>query len=80
MLCYLQDMDGPGGPLLAVPGSHRSAIGDKPEGAEEEAVVQVDAKAGDVVFFHCDMLHRGYLVTHPLSTKLRRVHLPKISF
>lgn len=59
MLCYLQDMDGPGGPLLAVPGSHRSAIGDKPEGAEEEAVVQLDAQAGDVVFFHCDMLHTG---------------------
>ncbi|MEM7127505.1 MAG: phytanoyl-CoA dioxygenase family protein [Chloroflexota bacterium] len=59
MLCYLQDMDSPGGPLLAVPGSHRSAIGDKPTGAEEEAVVPVDAKAGDVVFFHCDMLHSG---------------------
>ena len=60
MLCYLQDMDGPGGPLLAVPGSHRSAFGDKPAGAEEEeAVVVVDAKAGDVVFFHCDMLHSG---------------------
>ena len=60
MLCYLQDMDGPGGPLLAVPGSHRSAFGDKPTGAkEEEAVVPVDAKAGDVVFFHCDMLHSG---------------------
>ena len=60
MLCYLQDMDGPGGPLLAVPGSHRSAFGDRPVGAEEEeAVVQVDAKAGDVVFFHCDMLHSG---------------------
>ena len=58
-LCYLQDMDGPGGPLLAVPGSHRSAIGDQPEGDEEESVVQVDAKAGDVVFFHCDMLHSG---------------------
>ncbi len=59
MLCYLQDMDGPGGPLLAVPGSHRSAMGDKPVGTEKEAVVQVDAKAGDVVFFHCDMLHSG---------------------
>ena len=60
MLCYLQDMDGPGGPLLAVPGSHRSAFGDKPAGAEEEeAVVVVDAKAGDAVFFHCDMLHSG---------------------
>ena len=59
MLCYLQDMDGPGGPLLAVPGSHRSAIGDKPTGAEAEAVVPVDAKAGDAVFFHCDMLHSG---------------------
>ena len=59
MLCYLQDMDGPGGPLLVVPGSHRSAFGDKPTGAEEEAVVPVDAKAGDVVFFHCDMLHSG---------------------
>ena len=60
MLCYLQDMDGPGGPLLAVPGSHRSAFGEKPIGAEEEeAVEQVDAKAGDVVFFHCDMLHSG---------------------
>ena len=62
MLCYLQDMDGPGGPLLAVPGSHRSAFGDKPDGAEEEEeVVQVDAKAGDAVFFHCDMLHSGSL-------------------
>ena len=59
MLCYLQDMDGPGGPLLAVPGSHRSAFGEKPVGAGEEAVVPVDAKAGDVVFFHCDMLHSG---------------------
>ena len=59
MLCYLQDMDGPGGPLLAVPGSHRSTIGDKPTGAEAEAVVAVDAKAGDAVFFHCDMLHSG---------------------
>ena len=60
MLCYLQDMDGPGGPLLVVPGSHRSAFGDRPVGAEEEeAVVQLDAKAGDVVFFHCDMLHSG---------------------
>ena len=59
MLCYLQDMDGPGGPLLAVPGSHRSAFGDKPAGAEAEAVMPVDAKAGDVVFFHCDMLHSG---------------------
>ncbi len=59
MLCYLQDMDGPGGPLLAVPGSHRSAFGDKPAGAEEEAVVVVDAKAGDAVFFHCDILHSG---------------------
>ena len=60
MLCYLQDMDGPGGPLLAVPGSHRSAFGDKPVSAEEEeAVVSVDAKAGDAVFFHCDMLHSG---------------------
>ena len=59
MLCYLQDMDGPGGPLLAVPGSHRSAFGDKPTGAGEEAVVPVDAKAGDAVFFHCDMLHSG---------------------
>jgi len=56
MLCYLQDMDGPGGPLFAVPGSHRSAIGDKPTGTEAEAV---DAKAGDAVFFHCDMLHSG---------------------
>ena len=59
MLCYLQDMNGPGGPLLAVPGSHLSAMGDKPVGAEKEAVIQVDAKAGDVVFFHCDMLHSG---------------------
>ncbi len=59
MLCYLQDMDGPGGPLLAVPGSHRSAFGDKPTGDDEKAVVAVDAKAGDVVFFHCDMLHSG---------------------
>ncbi len=59
MLCYLQDMDGPGGPLLAVPGSHRSAFGAQPTGAEEAAVEQVDAKAGDVVFFHCDMLHSG---------------------
>ena len=60
MLCYLQDMDGPGGPLLVVPGSHRSAFGAKPESAEEAAaVVPVDAKAGDVVFFHCDMLHSG---------------------
>ena len=60
MLCYLQDMDGPGGPLLAVPGSHRSAFGDKPVSAEEkEEVVSVDAKAGDAVFFHCDMLHSG---------------------
>ncbi len=60
MLCYLQDMDGPGGPLLVVPGSHRSAFGAEPEGAEEEAaVVPLDAKAGDVVFFHCDMLHSG---------------------
>lgn len=59
-LCYLQDMAGPGGPLLAVPGSHRSAFGDKPVGEEEEEqVVVVDAKAGDVVFFHCDMLHSG---------------------
>ena len=58
MLCYLQDMDGPGGPLLAVSGSHRSAFGDKPAGPEE-VVVPVDAKAGDVVFFHCDMLHSG---------------------
>ena len=57
MLCYLQDMNGPGGPLLVVPGSHLSAMGDKPVGAEKEAVIQVDAKAGDVVFFHCDMLH-----------------------
>jgi ectoine hydroxylase-related dioxygenase (phytanoyl-CoA dioxygenase family) len=59
MLCYLQDMDGAGGPLLVVPGSHRSAFGEKPVGAGEEAVVPVDAKAGDVVFFHCDMLHSG---------------------
>jgi hypothetical protein len=59
MLCYLQDMEGPGGPLLAVPGSHRNAFGDKPVGDEEEEVVVVDAKAGDVVFFHCDMLHSG---------------------
>ena len=59
MLCYLQDMDGPGGPLLVVPGSHRSAFGDKPVGAGEEEVVPVDAKAGDAVFFHCDMLHSG---------------------
>jgi ectoine hydroxylase-related dioxygenase (phytanoyl-CoA dioxygenase family) len=59
MLCYLQDMEGPGGPLLAVPGSHRNAFGDKPVGDEEEVVVVLDAKAGDVVFFHCDMLHSG---------------------
>ena len=59
MLCYLQDMDGPGGPLLVVPGSHRSAFCDKPIGAGEEAVVAVDARAGDVVFFHCHMLHSG---------------------
>ena len=59
MLFYLQDMDGPGGPLLVVQGSHRSAFGDKPVGAEEEAVVPLDAKAGDAVFFHCDMLHSG---------------------
>ena len=59
MLCYLQDMEGPGGPLLAVPGSHRNAIGDKPINEEEDEVVVVDAKAGDVVFFHCDMLHSG---------------------
>ena len=60
MLCYLQDMEGPGGPLLAVPGSHRNAFGSQPVGdEEEEQVVVVDAKAGDVVFFHCDMLHSG---------------------
>ncbi len=59
MLCYLQDMESPGGPLLAVPGSHRSEFGEKPVGPEEDAVVLVDAKAGDVVFFHCDMLHSG---------------------
>ena len=60
LLCYLQDMDGPGGPLLAVPGSHRSAVGAEPAGAEEkDAVVQLDAEAGDVVYFHCDMLHSG---------------------
>ena len=52
-------MGGPGGPLIAVPGSHRSAVGDRPVGAEKEQVVAVDAKAGDVVFFHCDMLHSG---------------------
>jgi len=53
-------MDGPGGPLLAVPGSHRSTFGDKPSTpAEEAAVLQIDAKAGDVVFFHNDMLHSG---------------------
>ena len=60
MLCYLQDMEGPGGPLLAVPGSHRNTFGDKPIGRkDEEEVLVVDAKAGDVVFFHCDMLHSG---------------------
>ncbi len=60
MLCYLQDMDGPGGALLAVPGSHRSAFGDRPSSdAEEEAVLALDARAGDAVVFHCDMLHSG---------------------
>lgn len=59
MLCYLQDMEGPGGPLLAVPGSHRNALGDVPTDDEEKEVVVVDARAGDVVFFHCDMLHSG---------------------
>jgi ectoine hydroxylase-related dioxygenase (phytanoyl-CoA dioxygenase family) len=58
MLCYLQDMGGPGGPLLAVPRSHRNAFGSDPAG-KEGAVLQIDAKAGDVVFFHCDMLHSG---------------------
>ena len=59
MLCYLQDMDGPGGPLLAVPGSHRSAVSEKPVGDDEAAVVPVAARAGDEVFFHCGMLHSG---------------------
>jgi ectoine hydroxylase-related dioxygenase (phytanoyl-CoA dioxygenase family) len=60
MLCYLQDMDGPGGSLLAVPGSHRSAFGDRPSTNEEEdAVLALDARAGDAVVFHCDMLHSG---------------------
>ena len=59
MLCYLQDMDGSGGPLIAVLGSHRSAVGDRPIRAEKDQVVAVDAKAGDVVFFHCDTLHSG---------------------
>ncbi|MEE2725740.1 MAG: hypothetical protein VX792_01600 [Candidatus Latescibacterota bacterium] len=36
MLCYLQDMNGPCGPLIAVPGSlYRSAVGDRPVEAEK---------------------------------------------
>ena len=52
-------MGGPGGPLIAVPGSHRSAVGDRPVETKKGQVVAVDAKAGDVVFFHCDVLHSG---------------------
>ena len=51
MPCYLQDMNGPGRLLIAVPGSHRSAVGDRPVETEKEQVVAIDAKAGDVVFF-----------------------------
>ena len=86
MLCYLQDMSGPGGPLLAVPGSHRSDFGGNPIG-NEEAVVQIDAKAGDAVFFHCDMLHSGsrnrasdgawrYMVMHFLDLSLPLTAFP----
>ena len=46
-----------------IPGASLAAVEQLDEGvrvgAEEDAVVQLDAKAGDVVFFHCDLLHSG---------------------
>ena len=57
---HWQDMDGPGGALMVVPGSHRSSFGDRPStAAEEAAVLALDARAGDACVFHCDMLHSG---------------------
>ena len=57
---HWQDMNGPGGALMVVPGSHRSAFGDRPISAAEEAsVLALDARAGDACVFHCDLLHSG---------------------
>lgn len=50
MLCYLQDMDGPGGALMVVPGSHRSGFGNEPSSnAEKEAVLPLNARGEPLV-------------------------------
>jgi hypothetical protein len=69
-ITYLQDLTDENGPLRVVPGSHREAITVPPDRLQvpHPREVVVYAKAGDVVFTHCALLHAG---TPNMSGKLR---------
>jgi hypothetical protein len=69
-ITYLQDLSDKNGPLRVIRGSHRDPISVPKENRrlphpEEELIY---AKAGDVVFTHCALLHSG---TPNMSNKLR---------
>ncbi len=60
-ITYLQDLDDENGPLRVVPGSHREAVtvpqDQRTTPHPREQLVY--AKAGDVIFTHCALLHSG---------------------
>ena len=60
-IVYLQDLTDETGPLYVVPGSHMRAMGleDDQRFVCHPDEVAVYPKAGDVVMFHCSLLHSG---------------------
>ena len=60
-IVYLQDLTDENGPLYVLPGSHRRAMGltDEQRWRSRPGEVAVYPKAGDVVMFHCSLLHSG---------------------
>lgn len=56
-IVYLQDLTDKNGPLYVIPGSHRRAISVTEREQPHPDEVAVYPKAGDIVLFHCSLLH-----------------------
>ena len=59
-IVYLQDLTDETGPLRVIPGSHMQALSiprENTTACPEEKIIYL--KSGDVVMFHCSMLHAG---------------------
>lgn len=58
-IVYLQDLTDENGPLYVLPGSHRRPMGVTEKGQRQPHPdeIAVYPKAGDIVLFHCSLLH-----------------------